>query len=64
MGNERHWAGCDDDGGDGIQAGLQRRADKWNPSAHSLGGYGALADGRLLAMGVGGRDEKLLGGLL
>lgn len=23
--------GCDDDGGDGIQTGLQRRADKWNP---------------------------------
>lgn len=23
--------GCDDDGGDGIHAGLQRRADKWNP---------------------------------
>lgn len=35
------------------------------PSAHSSGGYGALADGRLLAIGVGGGgDEKLLGGLL
>lgn len=30
MGNETA-LGCDDDGGDGIQAGLQRRADKWNP---------------------------------
>lgn len=57
--------GCDDDGGDGIQAGLQRRADKWNPPLRTA----QAATGRWL-MAVcwrwewGGGTKQLLGGLL
>lgn len=63
MGNGRHWAVTM------MEEMESRRVCKGGltsgiPSARSSGGYGALADGRLLAIGVGGRDEKLLGGLL